>query len=228
MPNETTKRFVGALAGLALLLTISAGIHGAFSQLLLLTTFAACALFASARKVRIPGLEGIFSLNFLVLLVAAQSLPLIELQLVAAACAVLQGYWKALRRPQWIQTVFNAANMVVSISAAKWAMESAVVFPNPWRFLSVGVAAATYYLVNTGLTATVLVLVTDGGFRDVWHRWSFHALPHYLLGSVIVSAWILLPADRMLQNFLLLGVLLAAMGCVLRRAVPQGEIQKPT
>jgi len=227
MPNQTTKRFVGALAGLALLLIVSAWIHGAFSQQLLFTTFAACALFASARKVRIPGLEGNFSLNFIVLLAAARRLPLIELQLVAAACAVLQSYWRPLRQPQWIQTVFNSANMVVSISAAKWAMESAAVFTNTWHFLNVGVAAAIYYLVNTGLTATVLVLVTEGGFRDIWHRWSFHALPHFLLGSVIVSAWILLPADKALQNFLLLGLLLAAMGWVLRRAVRE-EIPRPT
>jgi hypothetical protein len=80
--------------------------------------FLLVSLLASIFKVRIPGLTGTYSLNFVVMLAAVTELSRAELLIIAIGCAVIQSYWRYSRRPQLLQVAFNTSNLVISAAGA--------------------------------------------------------------------------------------------------------------
>ena len=101
-----------------------------------------------------------------------------------------QSYWRAAQTPRLEQVAFNAANMVISIAGAFAIFHAFPFLSEDWRFLSVGLAALGYYILNTGLTAAVLCLAEGGTLRRIWAHWNFYTLPYYLLGSTLAIAWV--------------------------------------
>ena len=111
-------------------------------------------------------MDGTYSLSFLILLAAVYELELGELLLIALVSAVVQSYWHAAQRPHLIQVVFNAANLAISVAGA-YGLYTLHLWPADWLFLSGGLAALGFYLLNTGLTSVVLSLVHGGSLKRV-------------------------------------------------------------
>ena len=188
-----------------------------FSGFLLLS------LVSSAFKVRIPGIDGMYSLNFIVMLAAVTELAWAELVLIALGCAVTQSYWRAAVRPQLIQIAFNASNLAISISGAYAIFHTSMFWPDGWLFLSGALAALGFYALNTGLTAVVLCLVEDKGLKQMWAHWNLYTLPYYLLGSTLSTAWTFCCQQVPWQGALLFALLLYLIFRVFRRSVSLEE-----
>ena len=186
--NWRTWLYVAVVAGVAAVLLVASLFHLHISDPVRFGGFALTALLASTFKVRIPTLDGTYSVSFLILLSAVYELEVGELLLIALGSAVVQSYWRAAERPQLVQVVFNASNVVISVAGA-YGLYALHLWPADWLFLSGGLAALGFYILNTGLTSVVLSLVHGGSLKQVWEHWNFYTLPYYLLGSTLSSAW---------------------------------------
>ena len=152
-----------------------------------LGVYVALALFASALKVRLPGITGTYSLSFLFTLFGLTHFSLPETLAAALAGTLVQSYWRTLKRPTLLQAGFNLGNLAVSTGAAWLALHLLPAEP----VLALALATAVYFFVNTILVSGVLSLLQGQPLRAViepWYLWSFS---YYLIGAVAVG---LLPA----------------------------------
>ena len=158
--------------------------------------FLALALLAAAWKVRLPGLTGAISLNYVIVLFAIGSLSLGEAMLMSAAGAVVQSLWKPAQRPHPVQVWFNVACFTLT-TAATYGLWHNVFVPQAGEsvFLFVVVATVLHYGLNTLLVATVLTLTEDGSFAGIWGHCHFWAFPHYMIGAL--AAGLMIEASRM-------------------------------
>jgi putative nucleotidyltransferase with HDIG domain len=162
------------------------------------------ASLASALKVRIPGITGTMSVNFLFILIGIieLSLPIgiIELSLpetLAMGCiaTVIQSFWHAGKRPKPVQVVFNVSSMAIAIGvtyslyhsnlAARFALSQSAVL---------AMTACTFFVMNTVPVAAVIALTDGKPIRKVWQECYFWFLPYYLVGASV--AWLLSLANR--------------------------------
>jgi hypothetical protein len=143
-------------------------------------------LFAATLKVRLPGVEGTFSLGFVGSLVAVQQLDFTEAVVVGTLVGVVQSVWRPLRRPGVIQVAFNAANVANSTAVAFGAYRGWLLnAPNngsAWLLLW---AAALFYFVNTGTVAGVLCLLEQKPLAQMFEHWCLWSFSYYLAGALL-------------------------------------------
>lgn len=176
-----------AMSLLALLASLSS--FHKLGNLYVSTAFLVVGILASMFRLRIPAIEGTYSLNFVVLLAAAPQLAVGEVLSLAAICALVQSYRGAARQPRKEQVIFNVSNLILSAGCA-FAV-SRLLTPVP-GFLAPAIAllaGAAYYMINTGLTAIVLCLSHEQSLSQVWNHWAAYTLPVYLVGSIVAALW---------------------------------------
>src|SRR5882757_3375054 len=61
--------------------------------------FLVLAILASTFKIRLPGMNGNISLNFVIFLIGIRSLTLTETVLMASIATVVQAFWRPKSRP---------------------------------------------------------------------------------------------------------------------------------
>ncbi len=176
-----------ALLGLGVIVLAVAD-RGAVTDPMRMAVFTVLTALASLVKLRLPGLEGTYSLNAVFLLAGAVYFTLPEAVLAAAAAAMVQTFAVADRRPRAVQAIFNLSNEILSVALAQIALAALVrggVLP--FRPALLAAAAAVYFALNTGLVSGVLSLLGGGQFRQVnsqWYLWSF---PYYLVGAAVLG-----------------------------------------
>ena len=155
-----------------------------FLVLLLLT------VVASTWKVRLPGLEGTISVNFVMLLAAAVELALPQAILVAAAGALVQCLWRPAKPPKMMPVVFSTAVLVISASVVNLAVHRGM----PAMPLLAALLCGTMllYAANTILVSLMFCLVEERSLGTVWHHCHFWTFNYYLVGAaaagILVSA----------------------------------------
>ncbi len=153
--------------------------------------YLALAVAASMFKVKLPGMTGTISLNFILLLVAIAQLTFSEAVLMAAVAGVVQCVWKPKNRPTTVQVLFNLACLSISTAFGylfcRWAMGT-------WLASSlVGLlipATLLLYSSNTILVATVLCLVEGKPLPRIWQNCYFWSFPYYLVGAAAAGLMI--------------------------------------
>jgi hypothetical protein len=174
--------------GLAAAVNAAAG-WTSVSNPLRLAAYALLTAAASLAKLRLPGLDGTYSLNGVFLLAGAVYFTLPETVAAALAGVLVQSYVGAERRPGALKTLFNISNEVFSISAAQISISYLVREGHlPFRPALLAAAAAMYFLLNTGMVSGILTLLGGGEFRHVNRQWYFWSFPYYLLGAAVVGA----------------------------------------
>jgi len=143
------------------------------------------AIIASTLKVRLPGIRGTMSVNFLFILLGSTELTFSETMLVGCAAAVVQCVWKPRQRPQTVQILFNVAVLAISIGVSYHV--SHYVLTAALNSLSTLLALTTslYFITNTLLVAAVLALVEQGSLQAIWRQCNLWTLPYYLAGAAI-------------------------------------------
>jgi hypothetical protein len=164
---------------------ISAGLQHSFRHGALFWACLVVGLFAATLKVRLPGIDGTFSLGFVGSLVAIQELDFAEAVVVGTLVGVTQCFWKPARRPLAIQVAFNAANLANSTAIAYCAYRGGVLNDSNNCALLLLSAATLFYVVNTGTVAGVLCLLERKSLAYILEQWCLWSFSYYLAGALL-------------------------------------------
>jgi hypothetical protein len=152
------------------------------------TVYVLLAIAASVMKVKVPGMSGTYSLNFLFVLIGIAELSFSETAALGGVAALVQSVWKSAKRPQPIQVLFNISNYAVSIAAAS------AVFGLARHQLGgaalaapLSLAAFVFFVSNVSLVSTTLALVEQESVVRVSGRWIVYSFPYYLLGTAVAG-----------------------------------------
>src|SRR3954451_23720760 len=110
-----TKRaqlFIAAtiLSG-CLLLTSSLWEERLFAPSSAYLAYCLLALIASGLKVKLPGITGTISVNFVFVLIGVAVFSFSQTVLLAAMACLVQCVWKSRRKPRLVQVSFNMATL---------------------------------------------------------------------------------------------------------------------
>jgi hypothetical protein len=185
-----------AAGSAALAVSLDDGLHVASP--LIFTTYLGLAIVASLFKMRLPGMEGTYSLNTLFILFGFYYLSPGETTIAGCVAVTVQSLWAAQHRPSMLQIVFNIANVAVSIGAAYAATSIALVDgAEAYRPALMAAAAFIQFAVNTLIVSGVLSLLQGEGLHEIWGEWFEWGFPYYVIGAALVG---LLPfRGRMVQ-----------------------------
>jgi hypothetical protein len=165
---------------------ICAGLQHSFRNGALFWACLLVGLFAATLKVRLPGVEGTFSLGFVGSLVAIQELDFAEAVVVGTLVGVTQSLWRPSRRPLAIQVAFNAANVAISTAVAYGAYRGGLLNDSSNSCALLLLSAATlFYVVNTGTVAGVLCLLEHKSLNCMVEHWCLWSFSYYLAGALL-------------------------------------------
>ena len=187
MPTKA-KLFV-ALAIIPGLVMLSLGVsHWESADPLRFTIYLLLALVASTLKVRLPGLTGTMSLNFLFILMGVSQLSFSETLALGAIATVTQCVWSSKSRPSVPQVLFNISALTMAITSAHFMYHLPQIQQVNGRMpVLLALAACFFFLTNTVLVATVLSLVETKPFTQIWHQCYIWSFPYYLIGAGVAG-----------------------------------------
>ena len=144
------------------------------------------AILASRLKVRLPGITGTMSVNFLFILLGILELSFAETLALATGAILVQCFYRD--RPSPLQVTFNLSASAISIAVAynvyHLAISGAQVKSHP---LLLGLAAITYFVANTGSIAAVIALTEQRSIKKLWVECYFWSFPYYLVGAAFAG-----------------------------------------
>jgi len=181
---KTAKLYVTSVAlfGLALL----AGCLLAFwqpSDASRFVSYLGVAILASTFKIRLPGIQGTMSINFVLILMALAALSLDEALIIGCAATAIQCYWNVPKRPMRIQVAFNLGSVSISIAGA-FSVRALLGQYNPATLV---LEATVFFMLNTGMVSMVLSLIGGKPVLSVWRQCHLYAFPYYLVGAAIAG-----------------------------------------
>lgn len=190
MPMSSRARaFVGIVLALGAAAVLYGAVHWTSSGIARFAVFFILCAGTSLFRVVLPRVQGTLSLNYVFLIWGIARLGLGETILLGCASALVQSYWRCQKRPQPAQVLFNLSLISLSVCAGKLVFSgSSVQWLIPSEVIRILLASTAYFLVNTGLVATIIALTESRSAWSVWrgsYLWSF---PHYVLAASIVVA----------------------------------------
>jgi putative nucleotidyltransferase with HDIG domain len=152
------------------------------------TCFLLC-FITSLLRVVLPGIQGNFSLSYVLLVWGIAHLGLGETILIGTVSAVVQSYWRCVRKPQPVQLAFNVALIWLSVSLGSLVFSSGLIQSlTPNTVVRIVLASGTYFLVNTSGVSTIIALTEARSVWIIWRDSYLWTFPHYLLAASIVVA----------------------------------------
>src|SRR5271165_5272203 len=80
--------------------------------------YLAVALLASSLKIKLPGINGTMSVNFLFILLGVLEMSFAETLVIGFAAFLVQSYWKSSKSFKPIHVVFNLSQLPVGTAAS--------------------------------------------------------------------------------------------------------------
>jgi hypothetical protein len=146
------------------------------------------AMLASALKVRLPGITGTISVNFLFVLIGIADFTMAETMTMGCAAIVIQCLWRAKRSPRLVQVVFNVAVLAISIGTAYQVSHFALALARADSLSALlAIAACVFFLSNTLLVSGVLCLMDGQPLKKTWQQCYLWSFPYYLVGSAVAG-----------------------------------------
>ena len=188
MPTKA-KIYIGVIVVLGFaLLGVGLFLQPRFPDLPRYLSYLLLALLASTLKVRLPGITGTISANFVFILIGIADFTLSETLALGGAAILLQCVWRTKSRPRFIQVVFNIAALTISIAAAYQVSHFTVALARADSLSALLVlAACTFFLSNTLLISGVLCLMEGKPLKKIWQQCYLWTFPYYLVGSAIAG-----------------------------------------
>ncbi|MES1257695.1 MAG: HD-GYP domain-containing protein, partial [Acidobacteriota bacterium] len=180
--------------------------HPREENLTKLGLYLAAAVGASGFKIKLPGVFGTLSMNYLFIIVALLELQL-ESALCIGVCSVLaQTLIRPRAKPVWEQVLFSASSIPLPILVA-WVVLQVhpIAEIDPTRCLALVSASMVYFLVNTWVVAGIIALTTNRSAFEVWRENLIWTSPQYLAGGAIAGALHLINRFVPWQGLLLSG-----------------------
>ena len=144
------------------------------------------AILAARLKVHLPSITGTMSVNFLFILLGMLELSFTETLILGTAALLVQCFYRD--RPTALQVSFNicASAFATAVSYAVYHLTLGSGLLNS-RPLSLGIAAATYFVANTGSIAAVIALTEHKRLKKIWVECYFWSFPYYLVGAAFAG-----------------------------------------
>jgi len=178
------RLYVSLVAGLGAMCVALAVVHWDTEQPARFVGFLVVAITASTLKVKLPGITGTMSVNFLFILIGILDLPFSQTLLMGTSAAAIQLTWRSKTRPDMTKLVFNVSSMATAITISWFFYNSALIsglnLPVP---LKLGMLAAVYFCTNTVPVALVISLLEEKTALRVWKECYFWTFPHYMIGA---------------------------------------------
>jgi hypothetical protein len=157
------------------------------SNLRQFSIFMGLVVIASTLKMRIPGIEGTMSPNFVFLILGMTALSFSEVMAITLAAALVQSLWAA-RQARLVQITFSAAALLLSVAAARQA--SFLLF-GPHAANSpvalVILAGSLYLSLNTAFVSTVIGLADGKPLGQVGRICLESVVPYFMAGIVFAG-----------------------------------------
>src|SRR5438094_6041491 len=153
MPSQA-KAYIALVIAAGTLLSLLAAGSWSSVNLRPFAIYLGLAALASALKVRIPGMEGTISPNFVFLLLGMVALQFSQVAVISLAAALVQSLWASAKRPRLLQVAFSAAALVLSSALAnKFAHLVLAGSSTDSAVVCVILAGSIYFPVNSGLVS---------------------------------------------------------------------------
>jgi len=150
--------------------------------------YLALAIAASFLRIKLPGVNGTLSVNFLFILLGVLELSLGETLLLGVAEVFVQSRWRSWKNLRPIHVVFNASQFAVGTAVAyatyRVVIHYASIASQP---LALMVVAITYFGFNTLAVAFIVRLSEGKPVLKVWSESYLWTLPYYLAGAAITG-----------------------------------------
>jgi diguanylate cyclase (GGDEF)-like protein/putative nucleotidyltransferase with HDIG domain len=143
-------------------------------------------MLASRLKVRLPGIDGSISVNFLFILLGIVELNFSETLAIGCVATLAQLYrgWGNWPKPK--QILFNVCNASNTIFISYFFYQYGQAFThNNYSLLVLILTGCSYFLGNTLPVAAIICLTDQKKLRDVWKDCFFWYFPYYLVGALI-------------------------------------------
>jgi signal transduction histidine kinase len=152
------------------------------------------AFLASGMKVRLPGIFGTLSVNYLFILVAITDMTSGEAIAIGCGSAIMQCLWHAKFRVRPVQASFSTMNVAIAVAASYVFYHlPEVQRVNHGSPLALMISSLLYFGINTGGVATVIALTESKSLISTWKECYFWSFPFYLLAASLV--WIVRSVD---------------------------------
>ena len=156
------------------------------------------ALLASVMKVKLPGIFGTLSVNYLFILFAITDMTSGEALAIGCCSALVQCWWHAAKRIRIIQVTFSTMNVAVAASVAyafyHFPLVQRLNHGTPFALM---ISALLYFWMNTAGVAAVVALTEGKSLLKMWRECYFWSFPFYLLGASVV--WVVRTLDAASQ-----------------------------
>lgn len=183
MMSKMAKSYITLVIASGMALLFFAAESWSSAHLQQFAIYLGLAALASALKVRIPGMEGTISPNFVFLLMGMVALPFSQVAVIGLMAALVQSLWASAKRPRLVQVAFSAAALVLSSCAAhKFAHLVLAGSTTDSAVVCVILAGSIYFPVNSSLVSMVIGLVEGQPFKQVFLRCYQWAFPYFMGG----------------------------------------------
>src|SRR5690242_12679554 len=132
--------------------------------------YLAIAVLSSGLKVKVPGVMGTMSVNFLFILIGITDMSLVETVIIGCVGTFVQCIWKPKSTLRAIQVCFSVSNTAISACLAYrlyhlFAVEGSY----GSSALLLMVTALVFFILNTGGIAIVISLTGGSSLSKTWH-----------------------------------------------------------
>ena len=182
------RLFISAMAMAAGVCFVLAFLNWQSTDLLKFACYLTVAVLASSLKIKLPGINGTMSVNFLFILLGVLELSFAETLIIGFAAVLVQCYWKSSSRMQPVHVIFNLSQLPVgtAVSYCVYKLFTTRVLHGPGP-LALLVVAITYFVFNTLAMAIIIRLTENKPILKVWSECYFWSFPYYLVGAAIVG-----------------------------------------
>lgn len=153
-----------------------------------LTAYVLMAVLSSRLKVRLPGVRGTLSVNFIFVLLGVVELQKVDALIISCVATLAQCFLAAEVRPRLVQVVFNLGNAAVCAVLCDIVYHAAFLHRMDSSLpVLLFCASITYFLVNTLVVSQIIALTERKKTRIVWQDNFFWTGPQYLFGAALVG-----------------------------------------
>jgi diguanylate cyclase (GGDEF)-like protein/putative nucleotidyltransferase with HDIG domain len=181
------KAFIGLVIAAGMASLLQAAVHQSSKNIAEFICYLGVAILASRLRVKLPGITGTLSVNFLFILVGIAELSYSEAITLGAISMLAQNLPPS--RGSAIQQTFNVCAGAVSTALAYFVFHySFIANIISSRSLVLCLAASVYFIVNAGSIAAVISFSEGKPLHQILVECYFWSFPYYLVGAGIANA----------------------------------------
>ena len=124
-------------------------LHWQSSDLIRFSCYKVVAALSSLLKVRLPGIDGTISVNFLFVLLGIMELSFPETVVITCAAGLVQAMWLTRESPQPIKIAFNVSMLANAAGISYWSYKQLVMKFGINHPITLMIAALIYFVANT-------------------------------------------------------------------------------